>query len=106
MVQGNMHKHGWSNHTAKKRSRSAGSRVWLWLFGIVVVCVICFAAFTYGPPAVRDVGSSLFEGTVGLAVWAVDGVKRLMSKAGGQGPEELGFERLGDSTQDNLYAVP
>lgn len=73
---------------------------------VAVVLLGGFAAFKFGPPAVQDAGASLFEGGVGLVVWGIDSVKGLAKKAGGQSPEELGFERLGDSQQDSLYAVP
>jgi hypothetical protein len=107
-MQGNMQKHDWNSKTFEKHAKGkrGGGHAWLWFFGIVIVCAGCFAAFTYGPPGVQQAGATIFEGAVGLAVWAIDGAKGLVRRAQGQSAEDLGFERLADSQQDNLYAVP
>jgi small neutral amino acid transporter SnatA (MarC family) len=85
-----MHKHAWTRKTFAKheaKQKRGGGHVLLWMFGIAV-------------------GASMFEGGIALAVSAVDGIKGLVRRAQGHGPEELGFERLADSQQDSLYAVP
>ena len=86
--------------------KKGGGHFFITVLVLAIVVLGGFAAFKFGPPQVRDAGSTLFEGGIGFVVWAIDSVKGLAKRAGGQNPEELGFERLGDSQQDNLYAVP
>lgn len=105
-----MQKHEWHMKTQqaqqRKSGKSGGGHFWLWAVVSVVLGVAVVGGFMYGPPAVRDVGSSLAEGGIGVAVWVIDGAKSVFRRAQGERPEELGFERLADSEQESLYAVP
>jgi hypothetical protein len=48
----------------------------------------------YGPQPARLVVGSLLDGHGGLALWVTDGLSA------------LGCERVGNSEQESLYAVP
>jgi hypothetical protein len=110
-VQGNMGEYDWGklSRGASPPARQAGSgkgHVWLWLF-VMLLLVGAFAAFcVYGPEQVREIGAAASEGAISGALWIIDGARGLMRRAGGQNPEDMGFERLADSNQDSLYAVP
>ena len=105
-----MNTHEWHMKTQQAQQRrsgkSGGGHFWLWAMVVVVLGVAVVGGFMYGPPAVRDAGSSLAEGGIGVMVWAMDGVRSVLRQAQGERPEELGFERLADSEQESLYAVP
>jgi sortilin len=106
---GNMKPTDWHSQTTgapSPRAKKGGSHFWLWAMVIIVSGLAAAAVFAYGPPPVRAAGLSLMEGCIGVALWVTDRAKALVQRVQGDRPEEFGFERLGDSEQESLYAVP
>jgi hypothetical protein len=108
-----MNKHAWNPKAFERAKRHRSSRkgkghssLWMWIMVAAVLALAGVALFKFGPPSAREAGASAFEGGVGFVVWIIDGAKGLIKRSRGQSPEELGFERLADSQQESLYAVP
>lgn len=112
-MQGNMGKGEWTHkHFAmhRDRHRHSGSRgasaLWWWMLMLVVVVAVVAGLAKFGPDGVKDAVASSVEAGISGVVWVVDGAKGLLSRSTGDNPEALGFERLGESNQQDLYAVP
>eukprot|EP00892_Ulva_mutabilis_P002708 jgi/Ulvmu1/12438/UM009_0090.1 len=88
-------------------SSSAGSTVF-WAFMVLIAGVAAVAGLArFGPDKVKEALATAAEGAIGGALFVYDSARGLLSRAQGvDNPEALGFERLGDSNQPDLYAVP
>lgn len=60
----------------------------------------------WGPDGVKDAVARSVESGISGVVWVVDSARGLLSRSSNDNPEALGFERLGESNQQDLYAVP
>lgn len=89
----------WTPRPSPKKSSSHG---WLWFLLLLLLGGAIFAAYKFVP----DSFFAVVEPMIGGLLWVVDSVKRLWHRATDRGPEELGFERLGESNQDDVYAAP
>jgi hypothetical protein len=110
-MQGNMGKYQWGRGThgsgeAQGKTGAGSSHVWLWLVVLLLLGGAVGAFCVCGPEQVREAGAAASEAAISSALWLVDGARSLMRRAQGQNPEDMGFERLADSNQDSLYAVP
>ena len=85
-----------------------GGSVVFWTFMVVIASVAAVAGLArFGPDNVKEALATAAEGAIGGALFVYDSARGLLSRAqGGDNPEALGFERLGDSNQPDLYAVP
>lgn len=88
-------------------SRGGGSSV-LWACIVIAAAIAAVAGLArWGPDNVKEALATAAEAAIGGALYMYDSARGLLSRAqGGDNPEALGFERLGDSNQPDLYAVP
>lgn len=108
-LQGNMGKYEWGQQSSSSAASGRGHsarHAWLWLFVVLLGGFAAGALCVYGPEQVREAGAAASEAVVSCVLWLIDGARSLMRRAQGHNPEDLGFERLADSQQDSLYAVP
>lgn len=100
------HRHG--HHGASGGGSSSGGGGFFWFFMLLLVLGVAAVAGVakYGPDGAKDAIASSVEAGISGVVWIVDGAKGLLSRNTGDNPEALGFERLGESNQQDLYAVP
>jgi len=120
-MQGNMDKSEWADYlfqahveappaSARRGGRRGGGGgggvIWVLLAVIAAVAAVAGLA-RWGPDNVKEALATAAEAAIGGALYVYDSARGLLSRAqGGDNPEALGFERLGDSNQPDLYAVP
>jgi hypothetical protein len=108
-----MGKGGWTRENfdmhakaSSAKKKSSGSAFW-WIAVVLLAAVAVIAGLAkFGPDGVKDAVASGVEVGISGVVWVVDGARGLLSRNAADNPEALGFERLGESGQQDLYAVP
>ena len=76
------------------------------MLALVAVVAVVAGLAKWGPDNVKDGIATGVEAGISGVVWVVDGARGLLSRNTSENPEALGFERLGESNQQDLYAVP
>lgn len=121
-IQGDMQKSEWADYLFQahveappaSRRRGGGSRrgggggTFVWVILAIIAAIAAVAGLArWGPDNVKEALATAAEAAIGGVLYVYDSARGLLSRAhGGENPEALGFERLGDSNQPDLYAVP
>jgi hypothetical protein len=94
-----------SRGSSGRKEGGGGTFWWIAIMLVAVVAIIAGLA-KFGPDGVKDAVASGVETGISGVIWVVDGARGLLSRNTSDNPEALGFERLGESGQQDLYAVP